>query len=213
VSESGSIWRSTLSLAAITVLGTVLLGGVNSLTSDRIAEQERRVVLQQLGQVVSPDRYDNVLQEDRIEFRDELYFPRAQIVSAYRARKSGKPVAVILKLAAINGYNGKINLLAGINLDGSLAGVRVVSHKETPGLGDYIESEKSDWLSEFEGRSLQNPDTAGWAVKRDGGVFDQFTGATISPRAVVEAVELALQYFRTNSDELFTAPATGVLEE
>jgi len=200
------IWRSALSLAAVAVLGTALLSAVHGLTADRIAEQERRVVLQQLGQVVNADRYDNALQNDVISFRDEQYFPQGQTVTVYRARKQGEPAALILKFAAVNGYNGKIHLLAGINQDGSLTGVRISSHKETPGLGDFVEIEKSDWVTGFAGKSLQNPGKNGWAVKRDGGVFDQFTGATITPRAVVEAVELALQYYRANAEALFAAP-------
>lgn len=201
------IVRSALSLAAVAIIGTALLSGVNGLTASRIEEQERRVVLQQLGQVVNPQRYDNALHNDVIEFRDEQHFPRGQTVTAYRARQEGEPVAVILKFKAVNGYNGDIHLLAGINQDGSLSGVRVSSHKETPGLGDFIEIEKSDWLNDFHGRSLQKPGSTGWAVKRDGGEFDQFTGATITPRAVVEAVELALKYYRIHSQELFDDPA------
>ena len=203
LNQDSNIWRSALSLAAVAVIGTAMLSGVNSLTAKRIAEQERRVVLQQLGQVMSPERYDNPLQNDRIEFRDEQHFPRQQIVTAYRARKNGEPVAVILKFAAVKGYNGNIDLLAGINLDGTLSGVRVSSHKETPGLGDFIETGKCEWVMSFDGRSLKNPDVSGWTVKRDGGEFDQFTGATITPRAVVEAVRRALNYYQANRQELF----------
>lgn len=200
------IWRSALSLAAVAILGTALLSGVHSVTSSRIAEQERRAVLHQLGQVLSASRYDNALQNDVISFQDELYFPRGQTVTAYRARKQGEPVAVILKFAAVNGYNGKIHLLAGINRDGTLSGVRISSHKETPGLGDFVEIGKSDWVTGFTGKSLKNPNPEDWAVKRDGGVFDQFTGATITPRAVVEAVQRALEFFQANEQFLFDAP-------
>ena len=202
-----SVWRSALSLAVVAVLGTALLSGVHGLTRERIAEQERRVVLQQLGQVLSAGRYDNAVQNDFISFQDELHFPRGQTVTAYRARKQGEPAGLILKFAAVNGYNGNINLLAGINRDGTLSGVRISSHKETPGLGDFVEIEKSDWVTGFAGKSLHNPEPAGWAVKRDGGVFDQFTGATITPRAVVEALELALEYYQANAEPLFDAPA------
>jgi electron transport complex protein RnfG len=201
--------RSAASLATVAIIGTTLLAGVNELTAERIAEQERRVVLEQLGQIISPDRYDNRLQEDLIVVEDESYFPRGQSVTVYRARQDGEPTALVMKLAAVNGYNGMIRLLVGINADGSLSGVRVASHKETPGLGDAIEIERSDWVLGFNQRSLQDPSNPGWAVKRDGGKFDQFTGATITPRAVVEAVRLALEYYQRNQALLFEAQAQG----
>jgi electron transport complex protein RnfG len=205
--------RSAASLATVAIIGTALLAGVDKLTAERIVEQEQRVVLEQLGQIISPDRYDNRLQEDLILIEDESYFPRGQSVTVYRARQDGKPVALIMKLAAVNGYNGMIHLLVGINADGSLSGVRVSSHKETPGLGDAIEMERSDWVLGFNKRSLQNPSITEWSVKRDGGKFDQFTGATITPRAVVEAVRMALEYFMRNQALLFEAPALDKLVE
>lgn len=202
-----SIFKSMGTLGLVAILGTALLAGVHVLTSERIAEQERRVVLEQLGQVLSPDRYDNKLQDDLFSLNDELHFPGSQQVIAYRARKLGEPVAVILRFSATNGYNGSIGLLAGIRADGQLTGVRVTTHKETPGLGDGIEAEKSDWILAFNDRSLQNPEQRGWAVKRDGGVFDQFTGATITPRAIVDAVHAALEFFSANREMLFEHPA------
>jgi electron transport complex protein RnfG len=197
------IWRSALSLTIVAVIGTALLAGVHQLTRERIAEQERRVVLRQLGQLVSEDRYDNQLQDDRFVFSDESHFPNGQTVTAYRARLEGTPVAVVLRLKAVDGYNGAIHLLVGINADGSLSGVRVVAHKETPGLGDAIEAVKSDWVLGFTGRSLVAPSLKEWAVRRDGGAFDQFTGATITPRAVVRSVKLTLEYFENHRDDLF----------
>lgn len=201
-----SMLKSAASLGLVAIVGTTLLAAVNFLTADRIAAQERRVMLEQLGQII-PDQYDNVLLDDRFSFQDEHHFPKGQQVLAYRARSQGEPVAVVLKFKAINGYNGDIGLLAGINADGSLRGVRVISHKETPGLGDYIEMEKSDWIKGFQGKSLENPSAAGWAVQRDGGEFDQFTGATITPRAVVEAVRGALEFHAANRQWLYTSPA------
>ena len=113
------------------------------------------------------------------------------------------PVAVVLALIAPDGYGGPIKLLVGINADGSLAGVRVVNHHETPGLGDAIDTRRSNWILGFTGRSLGDPSPAQWAVRKDGGVFDQFTGATITPRAVVKAVKRALVYFEAHRDTLF----------
>lgn len=201
-----SVIKSAAALGLVAALGTTLLTGVDLLTAERIAQQERRVILEQLGQII-PDSYDNELLDDSYTFKDERYFPNGQTVLAYRARLQGEAQAAVLKFKAVDGYNGDITLLAGINADGSLRGVRIISHKETPGLGDGIEIRKSDWVLGFSGRSLTNPEPAGWAVKRDGGEFDQFTGATITPRAVVDAVRLALEYFSANREVLFSAPA------
>lgn len=198
--------KSAAALGLVAVAGTALLAGVDHLTADRIAEQERRVMLRQLGQIL-PDEYDNPVLEDRFTFRDERHFPNGQRVTAYRARMGGEVRAVVLRFDAVDGYNGNISLLAGINRDGSLRGVRVVAHRETPGLGDAIEAGKSDWIQNFAGRSLGDPPAEEWTVRREGGAFDQFTGATITPRAVVNAVRLALEYFEANRDVLFdTAP-------
>jgi electron transport complex protein RnfG len=201
-----SMLKSALALGLVAIVGTALLTGVDALTAERIKAQERRVILEQLGQII-PEDHDNALLDDKFVFSDEQYFPNGQRVTAYRARLGKEPVAVVLKFDAVKGYNGNITLLAGINTDGTLRGVRVTAHRETPGLGDAIESEKSNWISEFYGKSLVNPEIEKWTVKRDGGVFDQFTGATITPRAVVEAVRKALEYFDLNRQYLFDAAA------
>ena len=125
------------------------------------------------------------------------------MTTVYRARKDGAPVAAVFTSIAPNGYSGTIKLLVGVYYDGSLAGVRVINHKETPGLGDKINEKKTNWILKFKGLSLTNPVESQWAVKKDGGEFDQFTGATITPRAVVTAVKKSLQFFEQNRDELF----------
>jgi electron transport complex protein RnfG len=204
--------KSGLSLGLVAIIGTTLLSGVNRLTEARIAEQERRVILEQLGQIIGPAHYDNSLQDDWFAFSDEDHFPQGQRVVAYRAWSNGKPVAVILRFAAVDGYNGSIGLLLGIEADGRIAGVRVTTHRETPGLGDVIEAAKSDWIRNFDGKSLDQPALDDWEVRRDGGVFDQFTGATITPRAVVKAVRMALQYHEGHRDELYNAPSQGASE-
>lgn len=200
--------RSGLLLGFIALLGTALLAGVNELTHERILEQEKRRILRQLNEIVPTTSFNNDLLEDVIEVRDEAFFHHPAPVKVYRARMNGKAVAVLMILAAPDGYNGDIRLLAGINANGEVLGVRVISHRETPGLGDPIELEKSDWILGFNSKSLRNPETGGWAVKRDDGQFDQFTGATISPRAVVKAVHNSLIYFENNKQLLFaqTAP-------
>ena len=207
---SNGPWRGALALGLVALIGTAILAGVNQITRQRIQEQERRAVLKQLGELIPPERYSNVLYDDYYSFTDKTWFPSGQTVTIYRARSQGEPVAVVVRLAATDGYNGNIRLLIGINDDGSLSGVRVTSHKETPGLGDAIETSKSNWILGFSGLSLQNPDPAAWAVKRDGGAFDQFTGATITPRAVVKAVRRALQFYAANKNKVFAHAADTV---
>jgi electron transport complex protein RnfG len=112
-------------------------------------------------------------------------------------------MAAIFNSIAPNGYSGKIHLLVGVFADGSVAGVRAVKHSETPGLGDAIETQKSDWIFSFNDRSLSSPVPSNWLVKKDGGDFDQFTGATITPRAIVLAVKNTLLYYQQNADSIF----------
>jgi len=112
---------------------------------------------------------------------------------------------LVLEAIAPDGYSGKITLLIAI-VNGELAGVRVVSHNETPGLGDYIDAAKSDWIKQFDHASLTHPDSSAWKVKKDGGRFDYMTGATITPRAVVKAVHKALRYYEQHGAEIFSRP-------
>jgi electron transport complex protein RnfG len=207
------IIRSSALLGIIALIGTALLAGVNDLTYERIIEQEKQRTLQQLNEIVPVALFNNDLLEDMIEIEDEAFFQHPEPITVYRARMDTQPVAVMMVVTAPDGYNGDIRLLAGIDASGSILGVRVISHKETPGLGDPIEIERSEWILGFEQKSLRNPQNDGWAVKRDGGEFDQFTGATISPRAVVRAVHRALQYFEANKQALFDAPAKLVSDD
>jgi electron transport complex protein RnfG len=209
-SANHPVIRSGLLLGIIALLGTALLASVNALTHERILEQEKRRMLQQLNEIVPVTSFNNDLLEDRIEIRDEAHFRHPEPVAVYRARMDGQPAAVLMLVTAPDGYNGDIRLLAGIDSNGTVIGVRVVSHRETPGLGDPIEIEKSDWILDFGEKSLQNPGKGGWAVKRDGGQFDQFTGATISPRAVVRTVHNTLVYFQANRQMLFDTASQTV---
>jgi electron transport complex protein RnfG len=127
----------------------------------------------------------------------------AEATRVYRGRLGGQPVAAVLSPVVTQGYSGPIQLIVAIRFDGSLAGVRVLSHRETPGLGDKIEIERTDWIRSFDGKSLLDPAPAAWQVKRDGGDFDQFTGATITPRAIVRGVRGSLEYFDEHKHLLF----------
>ena len=121
----------------------------------------------------------------------------------YRARRGDEVTGIILPATARDGYSGDIRLLVGIGRDGAVAGVRVLSHRETPGLGDKIELKKSDWVLSFDDKTLGDPAAEKWAVIKDGGEFDAFTGATVTPRAVVAAVKSAMEYSQNNRSALF----------
>ncbi len=185
------------------VVGTTLVAVTEFSTADAIVENERRVLLRNLLALLPADRLDNDIANDTLELPPSSLLGTETRSTAYRARLQGEPVAVIFNSVAPNGYSGSINLLVGVYVDGSVAGVRVIKHAETPGLGDGIEIRKSPWIKSFDGKSLDNPDAAGWRVKRDGGEFDQLTGATITPRAIVAAVRNTLLYYRQNADMIF----------
>ena len=185
------------------VAGTTLVAVTEFTTADAIVENERQVLLRNLYALLPPERLDNDIASDTLELPAAPLLGTESTAIAYRARKQGEPVAVIFNSIAPDGYSGKIHLLVGVNVDASLAGVRVIKHAETPGLGDGIEIRKSAWIKSFDGKSLDNPDAAGWRVKRDGGEFDQLTGATITPRAIVSAVRNTLLYYQQNADMIF----------
>lgn len=196
--------RTALLLGLFTIAGTTLVALTYENTRDTILAAERTALLRNLNSVVRPDDYNNVLATDITLATSKDLLGSEQPIPAFRARKDGQPVAVILVPKALKGYGGPIKLLVGIYYDGRISGVRVLSHRETPGLGDAIEARRSDWIHGFDGRSLDDPGDKGWRVKRDGGQFDQFTGATITPRAIVTAVKNALKYFKAHREQLFT---------
>jgi electron transport complex protein RnfG len=190
------------------VAGTTLVALTEYSTSAAIAENERRVLLRNLHALLPRDRLDNDIATDTVEIPPSLLLGTDTEMPAYLARRDGFPVAVVFNSIAPNGYNGRIHLLVGVYVDGSIAGVRVIKHSETPGLGDAVEVRKSRWIKGFDGKSLHDPTARGWAVKRDGGEFDQFTGATITPRAVVAAVHNTLLYYQQNADMIFAQGGT-----
>ena len=199
--------KPTLLLAGFALAGTLLLAGVHTVTAKQIAESERQALLTRINTLVEASRYDNNPLEDTLSLAaTELNSSKPVLV--YRLRKQNQPVAAVFTTTTPDGYSGNIRLVVGVNADQTLAGVRVLAHKETPGLGDWIDVEKSDWILGFSGKSLQNPTETAWSVKKDGGEFDQFTGATITPRAVVAAVKQVLVWSGQHTDTLF-APSTG----
>jgi electron transport complex protein RnfG len=201
-----SIRRNAIGLAIFAVVTAGAIAATQVMTADRIAYNIKAAEARALNQILPASSYDNDLLNDTMDvdsrFNQQLLGPLADNALIYRARNNGLVSAVILPAIAPDGYTTNIDLIVGINRDGSLAGVRVVAHRETPGLGDKIDTRKSDWILSFANKSLNNPTSEQWAVKKDGGDFDQFTGATITPRAVVRAVKRALMFFDMHKDLL-----------
>jgi electron transport complex protein RnfG len=173
-------------------------------TRDDIALRQSEDLKRSLEQVIPAGLHDNEPVADSLE----LPGPSGRSRRIYVARRDGLATAAAFETAG-QGYSGDIRLIMGVSSTGEVLGVRVLAHAETPGLGDKIEIEKDDWIKSFDGRSLDNTVTPEWAVKKDGGRFDQFTGATITPRAVVQAVHEGLRFFRENRTAIMaeTVPA------
>ncbi len=195
--------KTALVMMGFAVVFTAVMAFVHLETEDAIAQSEAEARLSLFKQILPADQYDNPLLEDTIELPPDALLGNTTPSTAYRARMGKNPSAVILEAIAHDGYSGDIKLLIAVKADGTLGGVRVLSHKETPGLGDYIEIGRSDWISHFDQASLANTNDKQWAVKKDGGTFDYMVGATITPRAVVKAVHHTLQYAHNNADRLF----------
>jgi len=194
--------KPAVQLGVFTLIALGLLGLLDNLTTERIIENHRLALQKTLESLLPDKSFDNDVLNDTLVIKDER-LGSSQPVMIYLARLQGQPVAALVPAISPDGYNGNIRLLLAIRPDGKLAGVRVMEHHETPGLGDLIESRKSDWAVQFSDRSLTDPPTPGWRVKRDGGDFDELTGATITPRAVVAAVQRALQVIQEQSDRVF----------
>lgn len=195
--------RAAGMLACAGLLAALLLSLVHAWTRGPIDEAERRAALALLNTVLPPDLHDNDLLGDFVEIYEPERLGHRQPVLLYRGWLEGRPAAIAVEVVARDGYSGDIRLLVGITREHRISGVRVISHKETPGLGDGIEAERSDWILSFTGRALGDPPAERWTVRRDGGDFDQFTGATITPRAVTRAVARALAWHQQASAGLW----------
>ncbi|MBE0469067.1 MAG: electron transport complex subunit RsxG [Methyloprofundus sp.] len=194
-----NIAQPTLAALRIGLFSFIIVGLVSVVyhgTKEKIADNERRALLQSLQSVIDKRLYDNDLANDKIQLN-----ANEKNHTIYRARKAGQPIAAIITSTTTQGYNGTIDLLIALNVSGTINGVRVLNHRETPGLGDAIELKKSPWILSFNQLTLKNLDQ--WAVKRDGGSFDQFTGATITPRAIVNEVKNTAVFFQQQQHEIF----------
>jgi electron transport complex protein RnfG len=199
--------KPVLKLVLLAAALTAIVALVASVTRERIRHNEQAWISQRLDALVPPATHDNDLLTDSIAVTSPDLLGSTQPVRIYRARRAGAPVAAVIRAIAPDGYRGPIELLVAIGQDSRLIGVQVIRHDETPGLGDAFESRDVHWLDHFRGRSLTDPPPPRWTVRRDGGDFDAFTGATITPRAIVKAVRNALDYYQRNSKQIFDLPS------
>jgi electron transport complex protein RnfG len=195
--------QSAINLGAFAIVGTAILASTFFLTHDKIVKSEQAEKLKLITQIVPNSLFNNDIIQDSLQIPPSPLLGNDDKTTAYRARLNGEPSAVILEAIAPDGYSGKISLILAVRANGELAGVRVVSHRETPGLGDYIELPKNPWIKGFDGKARQPEKDGDWKVKKDGGQFDYMAGATITPRAVVKATHKALIYFAENREQLF----------
>ncbi|MDO3721863.1 electron transport complex subunit RsxG [Marinobacter sp. chi1] len=197
-----SVRRSAIGLGLFALITGGTIAVTQAITKDRIQEQAARAEASALFEIIPESEHDNDLLTDRVQLPSDENLTTAAPPVAWVARQNGEPTGMILPVVAPDGYSGNIRLLVGLDMDGTLLGVRVTSHKETPGLGDRIEVKKSDWITDFAGENLGEPPYRKWNVRKNGGEFDQFTGATITPQAVVKAVQRTLVYFRKHRQDI-----------
>lgn len=200
--------RTSVILFAFAVVATSLLVFTFNHTQPNIERSQQAAKLAQLNQVLPHSLYDNDLLSSQRSVPPDPQLGTQQPSAMWVARRGDTVTAVVLEAIAPEGYSGNINLLIGIDLNGGVTGVRVTSHRETPGLGDYIDRQKSPWIEQFVGKSMSQPANKLWGVAKDGGAFDARAGATITPRAVVKAVRSTLEYFARNRRAIIALPPT-----
>ena len=204
--------RTGIILLVFALVATALLSLTFTRTQPTIEKSEQAKRLALLNQVLPPSLYDNDLLASRQVVAPHELLGTRQPSSMWIARRGEAVTAVVLEAIAPDGYSGAIRLLVGIDADGGVTAVRVTAHRETPGLGDYIDRSKSPWIEQFAGSSLTRPEAGGWKVVKDGGQFDARAGATITPRAVVKAVHGALHYFARHRAALLAEAAAPAKE-
>lgn len=200
---SQSMFRAAGLLSLFVVISVSLLILVNAFTQPKIKQAQQQALLMTIHEVMPENLYNNDLLHDRIEVQNPEFLGSQQTMTIYRARQDDQPAGLVIETIAPNGYSGDIRLLVGVLTDGRVSGVRVLEHRETPGLGDKIELRKDKWIVSFNQKRLTEENRNSWAVKRDRGEFDQFTGATMTPRAVVGAVKRALEFAQQQGVTLY----------
>lgn len=202
-----ALLRSILPLALAALSAALFLGVVHGLLAPRLADNERRQA-RALLDAVMPLTHDNDLLQDRIWVDDPELSPDGPPVAVHRARRNGRPVGLVMAPVSTDGYRGPIRLAVGLSYEGHLLAVQILEQRETAGLGDGIHQDRSGWLDQFAGRGLQDPPPEGWAIRADGGVFDQLSGASVSPRAVVGALRRLLEFHQHRRDRLYAPPGS-----
>lgn len=202
-----SVARSGLTLAVIAAVCTALVAFTYQLTDERIAENEKLWLEQSLQPALSGLFFDSGVSESILTIPAPHELPGSDDAIIYRVYSGDTPVAALFVVSARDGYAGAIRMLVGVDINGAVTGVHVLGHRETPGLGDRVETSKSDWAQQFNGRSLGDPIADRWKIKRDGGDFDQLTGASVTPRAITKAIRQTLRYFNENAVAIFAAAA------
>jgi electron transport complex protein RnfG len=195
--------KTAITLVAFAFVGTAMLAYVFDITRAPIEASEKEARLALFKEILPESTYDNDLLKDTVEIAPNEQLGNRQPTVANIAKLNNKTAGVILEAIAHDGYSGDIKLLIAIRADGSISGVRVLAHKETPGLGDYIDIARGNWIKLFNDESVNKTAATQWQVKKDGGKFDYMVGATITPRAVVKAVFKALQFYDANKTILF----------
>ena len=198
-----NVVKGGLTLAVIAAICTALVALTFALTKDRIVANEKAWLERNLRPALSGLFFDSGITESKLTIPAPHDLSGTDDAIIYRVYAADAPVAALFVVSARDGYSGPIRLLVGIDVEGTVTAIQVLEHRETPGLGDGVESGKSDWVKQFGGRSLINPAPDGWEIKRDGGEFDQLTGASVTPRAIVNAVRETLLYFATNEASVF----------
>ncbi|PSJ47950.1 electron transport complex subunit RsxG [Zobellella endophytica] len=201
--------KNGLTLAVFALACTALVAFTHSLTRQTIVEQEQAQLLLVLNELLPPESHDEPLFDHCVLLGNEQYLGSPDPLPVFTAVKNGEVQGHAIEAIAPDGYSGAIKLVVGVRADGSLSGVRVLNHNETPGLGDKIELKKSPWVRGFDGKSLLGEEDPRWAVRNDGGQFDAFTGATITPRAVVKAVRNVLLLVDQQPQLLTRSPRCG----
>jgi len=214
ISAPGMALRTAAILFVFVILFTGLLSAAYLWTKPAIEASAAEEKMKLVDEVLPRAEYDNALLNDTLTLPPTPQLGLDEPSTLYRARLGGKPVALVFEAVAPDGYAGKVRLLVALRADGTVAGVRVTQHKETPGLGDYVEVKKDKnkarpWITQFTGLSLAQVSDREWKVKKDGGRFDYYAGATVTPRAVTKAVLKAVQWADAHRERLF---AEGVAQ-
>ncbi len=207
-----AIRKNSLGLAIFAIITAGAIALTQVLTKDKIAFNKAQAQARALYEIVPKNQIDNDLLADTYTITNASIVGYDTPITIYLARKDGHVTTVLMPVVAPDGYSGRIDLLVGVNADSSVAGVRVLAHQETPGLGDKVELKKSNWVLSFNQQKLSDHNDPTWAVKKDGGRFDQFTGATITPRAIVNATRRAVLLFEEHRAAMLRQKPTEVAD-